>query len=137
MRYEAEHPEKPMTPSYLHESAHQNAPKITRPPVSKATSVAYNLPRVDTHKGNAKSSNVSQQIKKKQIMSRGGSSDISGLLAQEPMSDGPSEGALDAEEYIRNIWLDYEFEVNQIVDCLNEMNIYGQVKLFDPSDKIY
>ena len=46
------------------------------------------------------------------IQSNAGSSDISGFISQKPISDGPSQSALDDEEFIRNIWLDYEYEVN-------------------------
>jgi hypothetical protein len=76
-------------------------------------------------------------MRKVTARSRCGSSDVSGLIGGGPISEGLSETALDAEEHIVNIWLDYEYEVNEIIPSLNEMNVYGQEKKYDPSDKIY
>ena len=75
-------------------------------------------------------------IRRAPLQSSAGSSDISGLLSQKPISEGPSQSALDDDKFIRNILRDYE-KVKQIIDSLNEMRIYGQIKQFDPNDKIY
>jgi hypothetical protein len=89
-------PEQPLTPTYLHESAHQKVPEMQKAPKPN-TSV------VQRHR---------LLTIRVPILSNNASSDISGLLAGDAITEGPSEGALDAEEYIRNIWQDYEYEVS-------------------------
>ena len=59
------------------------------------------------------------------------------MIGLDFVTEGPSDAALDQEEYIKDLWQNYESEIKEMRMQFNEISVYGKTIYYDPSDRIY